>query len=248
MKSKTLITLLMLIIILFNSCKKESLKTSEHCDIETYNYNSFPIGAESCFMNITSLDSTIKVNAPPRENRLKGLDIDNDGYHDFEIYSNHPYTLGGIRLLRSSIKVMDSTIFISTIEMTDTVYRCLNISNNIVTYYNNFSTFSCDGDGIDSLYSTDNFSYPKIYSIGESLMNNETWKNDIFTLSFYDFSFKSFNIPRLSYDIIRGNWHNQNMKYILFKKVNSDKTIYGWLKVSVNNYKEIQVHEYAIQK
>ena len=248
MKSIISITVLILTIILINGCGKE---TCEPCYTETDYDKTFIIGTENGFIDITTLDSTIKIIAPAHDYTNEIFDIDKDGIPDFEIHSDHGISPGGINYQKSSIKVVNSFFQISIIEMSDTLHRCMQITNDtIVTYifYNNYSSYSCYGDGIDTTYSPNIFSYPKSYSTGDSLNDNESWTNEDLTLSYYDNSYHGWYPPYIAYSIMRGNWNKQNMKYILFKKESNDKNLYGWLRLSIDNYKEIRVYEYAIQK
>ena len=244
MKGINSIIVLFLMLILINGCKKEKDKP---LDTEI----DFIIGTENDFVDITKFDSTIKIIATSYNSINVDFDIDKDGIPDFKIRSDYETSPGGINYQKSSIKVVNSLFQISTIDMFDTLHKCTQITNDtIITYiiYNNYSTYTCNGDGIDSTYSPNIFSIPKIYSMGDRLTYNEFWSSEDLIFSYYDQSYQWVYPPYISYSVIRGNWNNQNMKYILFRKENNNKSLYGWLRLSIDNYREIRVYEYAIQK
>ncbi len=241
---KNIISIISLIfaIILISGCKKE-----------TYENKRFIIGVDNDFVDITILDSTIKIIAPGHNHTSENFDVDNDGVIDFEIHSEHGMSPGGYNYQESSIKIVNSSFQISVIEMSDTLQRCMHMQVEYDTviyyiYYNNYSAYTCYGDGIDTTFSPNIFYYPSIHMPGESLTQLETWSGDDLTLSSYDGSNYIWFPHYKLYSVLRGNWNNQNMKYILFKKEYNSIALYGWLRLSIDNYKEIRVYEYAIQK
>ena len=236
-----------LALILTCGCDKENC---EPCITNTANDKSFIIGTESDFINITKFDSTIKVIAPAHDFANENFDVDKDGVNDFEIRSDHGISPGGVNYQQSSIKILNSSFQISVFEMSDTLHRCMQVAYDTLiayVYYNNYSNYTCSGNGIDTTYSPNNVYYPSIHSTGDSLTLNENWHGDDLTFSYYDQSYHGWFAPFTSYLIVRGNWNNQNMKYVLFKKEYNDTELYGWLRLSIDNYKEIRIYEYAIQ-
>lgn len=110
-------------------------------------------------------------------------------------------------------------------------------------FYNNYSNATCPEDGNDTIYAIRNLSYPKIYVKGDTVNFSESWLNEELILSYFDNSIGD----RTSYKILRGNWNNSNMKYILFRIKKTSKSYYGWLKLSVDEHNEISFFEYAYQ-
>ncbi len=234
-------------LILLNNCEKQ---TNEPSDSSTKLDSKFIIGLNNDCIDITTLNPTIEIIAPAYIYTHQNFDIDKDGISDFELRSDHISSPGGLKYQKSSIKIVNSSFQISVIEMSDTLHRCIHsINDTIISYmvYNNYSNVTCSGDGIDSVYSPNTFSYPKIYSTGDTLNLTESWSNDDLTLSYYNYMYFLIS-PPITYSIVRGNWNNQNMKYVLFKKDHEGIYIYGWLRLSIDNIKEIRFYEYAIQK
>lgn len=248
MKTIILIIVPILSVILINGCTKEP------CEVKTNqvstNGNIFTIGNKSYYVDVTTLDSAIEISAMVHSYTSKKFDIDKDGTPDFELYSDYSISPGGINYQKSMIKVLNPIFHISTIKMSDTLYKCKQITNDtIVTYtiYNNYSNFSCNG--IKTTFSPNIYTYPKVYSKGDSLTYNESWINKDLILSFNDRSAFIFGHPSITiHSIIRGNWNNKNLKYLLFKKEYNGKNYYGWLKLSICCYSGIRLYEYAIQK
>lgn len=197
------------------------------------NDKTFIFGVENDCVDITILDSASKIIVPWHDSTMERFDLDKDGITDFEIHSNHAISPGGINYQESFIKIVNSNFQISIIEMSDTLHRCMRVANYTLiayTFYNNYSTYSCSGDGIDTTYSPNIFNCPSIHYTGESLTLNETWSSeDNLTLSYSDQSNHGWYLPySTSYLIVRGNWNNQYMKYLLFKKIYNGKNCYGW--------------------
>ncbi len=225
---------LLLIIVTFASCSKEK-------------DSSFVIGVDNDSMNTFTLDSAVEIIAPALSVNEFELDIDNDGINDFKLVSEHNVSSGGVNQRGSFLIVLNTSFLVSTTEMIDTTYQCYNFSLNSTTTYNNFYSYSCLTEN-DSIQSINIFEYPKVYSSGDSYNCNESWLNSELILSYLNNSSSNIGPPYSNHNIVRGNWNLQNMKYILISKDIGPKSLYGWIKLSVENFKEIQFIEYSLQK
>ncbi len=249
MKKVNFLIVLLITISLINGCKKEtsesskpSVKSEEEID------KKFKIGKDNVLVDIIKFDSSISINAPWHSNAIAYLDVDKNGVSDFEIKCNWAISPGGVNVQSSSIKILNPSIYISVIEVSDTSHLCESI--NYKMYYNNNSNYICCDSCKNTTYPSEIYNYPYIYHIGDTLNHLEKWLNNELTLSYYDHSSHSGypTLYKFLCDIKRGNWNNQNMKYILFKKEHNDKFLYGWIRISLENYSNIRVYEYALQK
>ena len=182
--------------------------------------------------------------------------MDNNGYNETSILSFHEVSPGGDSSFGGYISV-GSTFAINKFIESDVIHRCFNNINDSTynyIYYNELSIFNCDDPGIDTIYdeSWGQYHYPVIHQYGEKISNNMEWDNGFHILAFRDSSnYKTSNdgiIYIESWDIIRGYWNNLEEKYVLIKKYKAGKDYYGWFKLSIQNYNEILLHEYAIEK
>lgn len=212
--------------------------------------SSFTIGIENESIQVTTFDSAIKLIAPFHDMVIFDIDIDDNGTDDIQLRSVDNFSPAGIMVEKSRIIIINPEYELSVIDMPDTMRRCTEIINDSLlkyTHYNNYSGYKCD-DGIDTVIYITTYSYPDVYSLGDTLTDNEKWSNNYIDLAYYDHSV-FYTIEYYKYlSIVRGKWNNQNMKYILFKKENNGQIRYGWLRLSIDNYLEIRFYEYAIQK
>lgn len=239
-KTITCITISALSLIVFiTSCSKKKDNSSG---------STFVIGNVTDFMVVNTFDTSINIIAPSQDDSQYQFDINDDGIFDFEFLSEHVLSSGGLNYRESSIQILNETIQISMIEMIDTTHECISILNDTSIIwsfiYNNYANATCQEDGIDSILSIQSLSYPNINSKGDSIYFTESWSSGTQILSYYD---NSNNGISNSYKILRGNWNNSNMKYILFRIRKNSRYYYGWLKLSVNDYKEIRFYEYAYE-
>jgi len=206
-------------------------------------------------------DSTVKLIGSRNSPAKYYLDIDNDGHSDFEFCSDFTMSLGGVGYQESSIRILNSEIEISVREQSDTIHICnevffnqqLNITSNRVTTFNNQSTFSCPEANTDSVTNINKGYYPQVHKEGESMDSLITWRKENLIFSSYNSSVYSYPITIDSvyvenYSIARGLWNNTSLKYLLFRIRISENYSYGWVQISIHDYKEIWLHNYAIQK
>lgn len=236
---------LLMAMVFVSGCKKES------CSPDTDPVGPFRIGMDNGAVEVTTFDSTIKIIAPWHDYASENFDVDSDGVQDFQFYSEHSISPGGLNIQRSKIRVLNSAFQISAIEITDTTHRCTQIENDTIiayVYYNNNSSYVCDGNSVDSILASAAYPYPVVYSIGDSLTSNIEWTGSDMILAELNMSYSGWAFPYTSWSVIRGNWNGQSMKYILFRKSEQDSVRHGWIQLSVNSSKEIRVYEFAIEK
>ncbi|MGF7141585.1 hypothetical protein [Roseimarinus sediminis] len=208
------------------------------------------IGEEVEYIRITTFDSPEIIIAPWYQSGWFRFDIDGDGTHDIGLYSGDYYSNGGTNAQISRISCLNSDFQMSTIEMFDTIFKCQNYINDStysLVYHNNYSSYTCSNVDKDSIYNLEKFSYPKVYSKGDTLTNAESWLSEDLILSYFDHSIFEWEKSYVEHSILKGNWNNMHFKYILLKKTIEDEYIIGWLKLSVDNHKEVRFYEYAIQ-
>lgn len=232
--------------IFVSGCRKESCEP-----ICTDQVGPFRIGMDNGDVVVTTFDSTVKIIGPWHDHAQENFDVDSDGVWDFQLYSEHSISPGGINSQQSIIRIVNSSFQISSIDISDTTHRCTEVSNDSIIayiYYNNNSSYNCDGNSVDSVLGSNTSQYPVVYSIGDSLTQDIEWNGSDMTLAYYDMSYSGWFAPYYSWSVIRGNWNDRSMKYILFKKVYHDSVRHGWIRLSVDDFKEIRVYEFAIEK
>jgi hypothetical protein len=236
MKKNIIKVLLPLFTFLFVNCKKDDT-------IMPLN-DTFIIIPSNEFVKIEELDSTyVKYDGNFFDELL--IDVDRDGFDDFKLLSSYTGSAGGIREIESYIEVLNHAYKISVINITDTTRACISPINdtvNFTTYYNNYSNFLCNSQSTDTIAYINSTTHPRIYSTGDTVSQSGIWEGGKMTLSYYDYSTHFFS----AYSIIKGNWNNQNMKYLVFNKDGTDE--FGWIKLSIVGHNEIQVHEIARPK
>ncbi|WP_303924468.1 hypothetical protein [Draconibacterium sediminis] len=173
-----------------------------------------------------------------------GFDVDKDSVVDFYLSDRYVKTEHGYWIMEAEISVSNSDFKISVIEITDTLYQCIDTAHNIIVIYTDNHYYPCDRNRLDSFFSAEINSYPKIYSAGDTLSHTEAWGSESMTLGYYDIS--SGIAPERS--VVYGNWIGEFDKYILFKKEDDGSILYGWFKLTVFHDCQVTIYEYAIQK
>lgn len=249
---KNILTLIVpfLALVLFNNCENE---TSKPPDSNNDPESTFIVGIDNGLTKITIFDPAITIIALPHNSTYQTIDIDDDGIFDLEVHSEHLISPGGINFQKASFKVINPSYQVSFTEISDTIHRCMQLTGDSVisyTYYNDYSGISCQGDAIDTIYYNGIYSYPRIYNTGDTLTQTEFWTDTNEELIFSEKNTTSFVYlpPVTFYSIDNGYWNNQNLKYVLIRKEHNGRILYGWLKLRIDNYKEIRVVECALQK
>lgn len=227
MKKNLFKALLPLFTLLLLNCKKDEPFTAPD--------DTFIVGPSNGFVKIEKFDSLYV-----KYDELL-IDLDGLGSDDLRLLSYFASSAGGYRVHESYVEVLNNMYGISVIDITDTIRSCENKINSTVsswTYYNKASNFLCDSQYIDTIAYIISTTHPRVYSDGDTVTKSGIWEKGKLTLFHHDHSifFQS------TYDIITGNWNNQNMKYLVFNKNGTDE--YGWIKISLVGL-EIQVHEIA---
>lgn len=236
-----------IILILLYNCKKDVCET---CDCISKQNSDFVISYNYECINITTFDSTIEIIPYAGDFKNYEFDVDNDSVADFELYSKHSISRSGSGYEKSAIKIVNPSYEISVAEFPDTLHKYT--TSAAITYYNSYVDFSNDWtkqwEGHDTIISYSIKIYPEAYSLGDTLTSNALWSNDDLILSYFDGTCDQMVEPMICWKELYGNWNNQNMKYIIFRKKNNGKDLHGWLRLSIDNITEIRVYEYAIQK
>lgn len=248
--------IVILVLFALVGCKKETPSVTPPVDCS--NVSDFVIGVENDCVSITTFDTPITIVSSQSIGPWPGVDssfdINNDGQNDFSFTSTHAISLGGVRLLMSSIIILNGGIHISVIDLTDTVHECIyppNPSFEYVVDYNNNSTYECVSGLKNELIGIFTNTHPKVYNMNDTINHSETWSDyysQELNLSYFDNFYSHFMYYQRDNYILRGNWNNTNKQYIVFQRNDGVRDYYGWLKLDVTNNKEIHFYGYAYQK
>lgn len=176
---------------------------------------------DSISKNITvsdeiSLNNNIGIKSFPAT-----LDIDDDKIDDLQFIvlsydgvSNH-YSFSSIKPLNNYEIAIDSIVQqtwdVNPSNLTDTLF-------NLVTVF-----------------------YPKIYVLGDTILNSNNFSNKKLYLSIYDSSHYGYrSIFNLNF------WNKDEIRYIGFRKTIGNITKTGWIKLKVINYTNVTLYSYKI--
>jgi hypothetical protein len=208
--------------------------------------SSFLFGIESDILNITTLSPSISIIGPFHGGEEYPFDVDGDGKDDFNFESFHNISPGGIDVMSAAVEILDSSFQIAGEVYADSIFLCDTTISGITfeNYYNSFTFEGCWGGSSNNFQSVYTRYYPRIFSQGDTLEITAHWSAERLILaqannSSFDFTFYDFKLPF---------WNLKGKKYILIRKGHSGKYIYGWLCISVNNFKDIYFFEFALQK
>jgi len=260
-------TMLFFIIQTSSSCKKNECALYQSQKIvdtiffdstsidSTISDSSFIIGVNSELIDIIVFDSVVKIISPFHEIVNKSFDIDHDGILDIKIESFSIASPGGIGEDYSTIEVLNHNFEISYSSLIDSGFSCYKYDSDstlYLTHYNNqyeqYEYFNCDGEKI--FRNTHSTLSPKVYKKSDTLNHLEIWSNSVRYLAYFDHSlfFDDINGGHTKHKIKRGLWDKTNMKYLIFRINRLNQYYYGWLKLSVEETREIRFYEYALQK
>jgi hypothetical protein len=178
------------------------------------------------------------------------IDLNNDNYNDIKIWNELDYSSGGINLKQSGIKILDSSVYIASIEMIDTTctYEKIGVTGpNDTTYYHETYGNSDYYDGTPELQVRIN-NYPRVFNDGDTLTNSNYFIHSNLLLT-YDNQTNSLwsGNGGCAYDIQYGIWNNTANKFIGLKMIIDEKTYIGWLKITVSDYDDIKLDSYALK-
>lgn len=237
---KNLLFLFLASTLLFN-CTKENCEPYEQNEIQID--TSFSIGNSADNMIITTLDTFLVIKAEWHEYEEFIIDINNDGQNDFKLISNHPSSPAGIDYQESWLKILNSSIEVSSEMIIDTIYKCnLNDTINEYALFNKNSGYFCED--VITKHKTDSIIYPVVYNSGDTISDNELWVQDELVFSYYN---RNCCFWKPTY-INQGIWNDINIKYILFRFKHDGGNSYGWIKLNIEDFKEIKLYEYAYQE
>ena len=208
--------------------------------------SSFIFGKESDIIQITTFSEVISISGPFHGGEDYLFDVDQDGKDDFRFASFHNISPGGIDAMAAVLHTLDSNFQVAVVEYADSIFLCDTTFSGITfsNYYNSFTYTGCDGGPENSFQYVYMKYYPAIFSQGDTLQTEAYWSAKNLDLAYqnsssYDFTYYDFKLPF---------WNLLGKKYILIRKNTMQGYLYGWLLISVSNYKDIYFFEYAIQK
>lgn len=207
--------------------------------------STFIFGKANDLINITTFSTAITIIAPWHSGEIYTFDVDEDGNDDFRFDCVWNISPGGIDERSANIRILNPSFQVAGIVFLDSIFMCdTNFSGMVFTnYYNTFTYNGCGGGAASSLQSTEEEYYPVIFSQGDTLEETAYWQSENLCLALC--SNTSYNYTY--YDIIRPFWNNMGKKYILIRKINDEHVRYGWLAISVSDFREIYFFEYALQ-
>ncbi|MBL7105835.1 MAG: hypothetical protein ISS18_16040 [Bacteroidales bacterium] len=224
------------------------------CSKDTPNPNQeFIIGqCDNNSLSYQTYNPPIEILSDPHGYVNQEIDVNNDGENDFNLISEHPISPGGINSKRALIEPLHSQIEIAIIEKPDTLHKCTVIYGDTIfvyTYYNSDTLYQCpEADSINII----NKNWPQIFQYGDELNTNIVWSNDVLEFASNDETsyswFENGIIYNTSYKIKHCFWNNIGEKFIVFMFRKNEKYYYGWMKLSIFDYKGIKIHEIAYQK
>lgn len=231
-------------IILCSNCTKD--KDTE--DISSV----FIIGEHKDLSNIYfSYDPPKEIIAEWHNSAYEEFSLNYDHVNDIKIISDWVISPGGLSTKNATLKTLNSSVEIAITEVTDTTYRCIVEYGDTIqvhTYYSNDTIYECQGN--DSI-STTLTTYPRIFNYGDKPDLEIKWKNNSLTLSYFDSSsFGWFENGTLYYQsniIYRGIWNDMEEKYLLYRYRHNNSWYYGWIKININDFNHIRIHEIAYQ-
>jgi hypothetical protein len=91
--------------------------------------------------------------------------------------------------------------------------------------------------------------YVNVHSIGDTIGSRMIWTNDvhIHDLIYAYVQYYTNEIPETYYYSV-DNWKNQYNKYIGLQMINENDTIFGWLRIDVEDENKIIIKDFAYRK
>lgn len=219
-------------------------------DIPITDNSPIVIGEPNKKLTIVTYDKPIKV-APSQGASSYILNMDNDFMEDLEFTITRLASPGGVNITSADVKVLNPTFQIAVTDQIDSVFACTYSRNDTVlseTFYTLRSGFMCSKNGLCTLSHTKRYVYPTVYSKGQTMPSSTIWTNSSLYLSYYDQSSSTGIKHFTNQSVLLGNWNKIQLKYLVFKITTETETKYGWIQLSMNQYYEIELHGYAIQK
>ena len=189
------------------------------------------------------------------------VDFDNDSLIDFKFksykFKSSNYVACYDRDIidsYSSIEVINPAIELLYFTDNDTIYHCHIESPKLYTKITDLVSnagLSCS-DSVKEILRLENTICPTIFNLYDTLYTYENWTNNKFEFAHYkyDYEYRStFECPsnklnsKKETKIIRENWNNKSMRYIVFRRKINDYYYIGWIRLEVRNYFELTLYE-----
>jgi hypothetical protein len=209
---------------------------------------TFLIGISNTFNELKIFIPPLELRAIIPNQKEYLMDIDNDGTPDFALISKHIISSGGLKYGYSAIRPLNNWSEISAIDTLLLTRECVSDLTHSITQYTNFSKYQCSLNNSDISKGSSTSRYPMIYDNQDKLSYSGIWSADEMQLSYYDSTFSYYSPVYYYYRVVRGIWNEQQEKYVGVKLNKDNKTRFGWIKLSIENHKDVKLHEFAIQK
>lgn len=231
-------------ILMFTACDKDN----EDQNNDNSNISNFIIGKDNGAVTITAFSPAVIIYGEGSSYQNHLIDMNNDGVNDIDLRSYFSVSPGGVNNKYSYIKSINPSFEISSILSVDTIYLCNEQENDTIThftFFNSASGFSCSGV-IDSVLAPYTTNCSQIYSNGENIDSNTIWSSNELMFSNFNNSASFWDNKFTEYNILIGNWNNQDLMYVLVKYNNNGTIRYGWIKIGVEDYRKVTIYEYAM--
>lgn len=224
------------------------------CNDEIYDTN----GLKTDLFRITSLDTIVSSRTAAFE-----LDVDGDEISDFSFIGDEGHSQGGYNWYSSKLQIQNQGIKIPLVNLLDSSMLCYYytfVENDTVIshiYYNTLSETRCNYVvskevlRIDTILSIQGYQTLDSILLADYISNAD---NRAITLSssFTDRKILMF-INGLTFNgYSEGRWireflNNQTF-YIYFTIPKRSKFKFGWIKMKIKGYHQMQLLEYAVEK
>jgi hypothetical protein len=251
MKVLKIIYAILFIFIIASSCRDKNSPVERKEYIITGNYAG---------LKVKKYDSILKGGYGNLQELV--IDVDDDGYNDFQFSSNVWGSMGMGHHPETKIYSLSPKTLFNVITVNDTHF--VHITTSIDTTspdrvrYHKYYWISCWKDNNnDSIIWTGKNNYLRIFYDEYSIFRSGQWSDSTFELAMEEVS-SSAPVWKDSNDTTYYVWHSYSYNchylpdntvvYIGFKKINAGETRLGWIKLKVTDKLAITLIETAIQK
>ena len=240
MKSVTIISVLIIIVLAFSNCQKETIP------------DNFVIGSNNG-VSVKLLEDQFSYSTYGQEEVL-WIDVNDDGENDFKFFTYAVDSLGDQDKRGSSVWSTNHDIEFGYQIAYEDLFSVTKESEKgkRKIIYNERSHFYCAlCQNLSQKNKRFSFSSPVLLSEGSSLSNGIKWSDKLQILSQLDqsrqFSEEENNIPVYN-NIMTGIWDKIELGYIPFRiKISFGKHQYGWIKLQVLDHRRIELFEIGLQ-
>jgi hypothetical protein len=236
--------LLLMAIVTFISCKKD----------ETTDSPQFIVGVISENSVYKKFDPSLHLfpgNTMYSFNDLQdSIDVDNDGQYDFVFRCQNE--LNGNTLDKESYIIINNSKFeIAFVNVIDTMNLYLSERNDTIYEYE-YSYFKPFNSPYDSLIKEYYETFePTIFENGTKPSDVNQWsKYDLYFAEKDSSEYRWENLKQIRFtNFEKRIWNGISAKYLVYRTKKDDNLVYyGWLKVEISNFCNIQVFESCFQK